>query len=115
MHPCAVLLGEVLALTNLEEEALLGEDFDQVEDLAEKRAQLLRQAWKEREGYDVDLLRNTLVVIEAMHRRLQDIAAGMRDNLATALQNSKKQGKYLAGDRNQSNTGGRAYYFSKIS
>lgn len=115
MHPCAMLLGEVLAISKLEEEALMVEDYDQVEDLAEKRSQLLEQAWKEREGYDTDLLRNTLLVIEAMHQRLQEIGAEMRETLAEALRNTKKQDKYLASGRYEKASEQRALYFDKVS
>ncbi|MDR2161174.1 MAG: hypothetical protein LBO77_03425, partial [Desulfovibrio sp.] len=99
MHHCAMLLGEVLALTSLEEEALVLEDLDQAEDLACKRSELLRQAWKEREGYDRDLLRNTLMVIEAMQSRLMDIAGSLRQDLGLRLRQTRQQGKYFAGNR----------------
>lgn len=115
MHPCAILLGEVLTLSRLEEEALEQEDLEQAEDLAQKRSELLQQAWKEREGYDVDLLRNTLIVVQAMQERLLEMATEIHEKLGSQLKNTKQQGKYFAGNRYLQAESQKSYYLRKTS
>jgi hypothetical protein len=110
-----MLLGEVLALTSLEEEALVLEDLDQAEDLAIKRAELMTLAWKERDGYDRDLLRNTLVVIEAMQSRLMDIAREMRRELGSKMRSARQQGRYFAENRNQAALARKSLYCDRMS
>ena len=115
MHPCAMLLGEVLALTSLEEEALTMEDLDQAEDLARKRSELLTQAWKERDGYDRDLLRNTLLIIEAMQSRLMDIAGDMRREIGAKLRQTRQQGRYFAQNRDRTRQTKKSFYCDRVS
>ena len=115
MHPCAILLGEVLTLLRLEEEALDLEDLEQAEDLAQKRSELLEQAWKERDGYDVDLLRNTLMVIQAMQERLIEIASKIHGDLGAQLRKTKQHGKYFSENRYWQGEMQKSYYVSKTS
>jgi hypothetical protein len=115
MHTCAMLLGEVLALASLEEEALILEDLDQAEDLARKRSELMTQAWKERDGYDRDLLRNTLLIIEAMQSRLLDIARDMHRDLGAKMRQTRQQGRYFAQNRRQVEQAGKSFYCDRVS
>ncbi len=115
MHPCAILLGEALTLSHMEEEALEVEDLDQAEDLAQKRSELLQQAWKERDGYDVGLLQNTLLVIEAMQERLMELATGLQKGLGAQLKTTKQHGKYFADTRYKESIAQKSYYLSKTS
>ena len=115
MHPCAMLLGEALTLASLEDEALVLEDLDQAEDLALKRSELLNRAWEERDGYDRDLLRNTLLIIEAMQSRLTDIARGIQRDLGAKLQQARQQGRYFAEGRSRALRGKKSFYCDRIS
>jgi hypothetical protein len=110
-----MLLGEVLALSSLEEEALAQEDLDQAEDLAQKRSELLTQAWKERDGYDRDLLRNTLMIVEAMQSRLLDIARDMHGKLGAKLRRTRQHGRYFEQNRNRIRQAKKAFYCNRIS
>lgn len=115
MHPCAMLLGEVLSLSQLEEEALLSEDLEQAEDLAQKRAELIDQAWEKREGYDNESLLNSLLVIQAMQSRLMEIAGDIRKKLGSQMQTTKKQEKYFGGYRHRRDLSEKALHFNKVS
>jgi hypothetical protein len=110
-----MLLGEVLTLTSLEEEALVLEDLDQAEDLARKRSELLTRAWEERDGYDRDLLRNTLLIIEAMQSRLTDIARDIQRDLGAKLRQTRKQGRYFAENRSRALQGKMSIYCDRLS
>jgi hypothetical protein len=110
-----MLLGEVLTLASQEEEALVLEDLDQAEDLAQKRSALLNQAWKERDGYDRDLLRNTLVVVEAMQSRLMDIARDIHRDLGAKLRQTRQQGRYFAERRQWAAQSGKSFYCNRVS
>lgn len=115
MHASALLIDEALAIFPEEEKALAEENVDLAFDLAEKRASLLRRAWKERHGLDPHELRSRLLRVkerqDAIYRAANDLKAELRQKQTM----SRKQTKYLNGDRQQLALSQRSLYFDKIS
>ena len=115
MHPSAAILEEVFALVRLEELALAEEDVDRAEELADKRAGLLFDAWRVREGCPDTLLMEHLQKLQDMQRDLQGKAETLRARLGAQMSAERKQAKYFDGYRHASAQAGKAFYFDKRS
>lgn len=115
MHPSAMLLDEAMALAGLEEQALAEEDVDKAEELANRRAGLLFDAWRMRGGYDENLLTERLHKLQAMQRHLQTRAESLRTKLAGQMSTERKQAKYFNGYRHAAAQSQKAFYFDKRS
>ena len=115
MHPSAALLDEAIALAHQEELALTEENVDKAEELANRRADLLNDAWSMREGYAQSLLLEHLQKMHAIHGRLRNHAEILRDKLAGQISVERKQAKYLDGYHNADSQPQKAYYFDKHS
>lgn len=115
MHACAMLIDEALAIFPEEERALAQEDVDLAFELAEKRAALLKDAWKQRAGFDPERLRVRLEEVkerqEIVHKAANDLQAVLRQKQSA----SRKQTKYLNGDRHVYAQSQRSFYCNKIS
>ena len=115
MHPSVVLLNEALALVSFEESALLEEDMDTAEKLADKRAGLISDAWRLREGCPEGDLVEKLLQIESMQRQLCGKAEALRDKLGAQMHTERKQSKYLDGYRYDTSQARKALYCDKQS
>lgn len=115
MHPSAAMLDEVFALVRLEELALAEEDVDRAEELADRRADLLFDAWRLRGGCPDDLLVEQLQKLQDMQRHLQDKAEALRAKLGAQMSAERKQAKYFDGYRHASAQAKKAFYFDKRS
>ena len=115
MHPSATILDEVFALVRLEELALAEEDVDRAEELADRRADLLFDAWRLRAGCPDSLLAERLQKLQDMQRQLQSKAEALRAKLGAQMSAERKQSKYFAGYRHASAQANKAFYFDKRS
>ena len=115
MHPSAAILDEVFALVRLEELALAEEDVDRAGELADRRADLLFDAWRIREGCSDNLLVERLQTLQDMQRQLQDKAEALRAKLGAQMSAERKQAKYFDGYRHASAEAKKAFYFDKRS
>ena len=115
MHPSAAMLDEAMGLVRLEEMALAEEDVDRAEELADRRADLLFDAWRVREGYAEHLLLEHLQKLQTMQEHLQDRAEALRAKLADQISTERKQSKYFDGYRHASAQSRKAFYFDKRS
>ena len=115
MHPSVVMLDEVSALVRLEELALAEEDVERAEELAERRAGLLFDAWRVRAGCPASLLAEHLQKLQDMQRHLQDKAEALRARLGAQMSAERKQARYIDGYRHASAQAGKAFYFDKRS
>ena len=115
MHACAALLEDALALMREEEQALALEDVDRMEELANRRATLLNQAWTQRQGYDEETLRQQLVAVrdanETLHAKAEVLHARYREQ----QQNGRKQAKYFSTERHIYSQMQKSQFFNKIS
>ena len=115
MHPSAAILDEALALAKLEESALIDEDLDKAEELADKRADLLSDAWRLRKGYAEDLMIEQLQKLHAIQQNLQHRAEALRAKLGNQMSTERKQAKYFDGYLHDKAQSQKAYYFDKRS
>ncbi len=115
MHACAALLEEMLSLARLEEAALNEEDLDKVAELTEKRAALLQEVWRQREGYDETSLLQSLLLLDEEQKKLQKQAELLHETYREQQNNGRKQAKYFAADRHVYTQSNKSLYFNKIS
>ena len=115
MHPSAAKLEEALSLARLEESALADEDLDRAEELADKRADLLFDAWSLRKGYAVELLCERLQELQAVQQRLNERAESLRDRLSNQISSERKQSKYFDGYRHAKAQAQKSFYCDKRS
>lgn len=115
MHPCAVLLDEIIALCRVEERALADEDVDRAEELAHQRSTLIDRAWDSREGYPEETLRVSLLRIREEQARLHAAAEALHEQLRERQQAGRKQTRYFNQDRYIHAQSKRAFYFDKTS
>ena len=115
MHPCAVLLEQALDCARREEDALLIEDTEQADELADQRADLLHEAWHSRDGFDAGELLALLCKMEGKQERLRELAAALYDKMSAQLTTANKQGKYFSGSRYRIAQSEKSYYCNKVS
>lgn len=115
MPSCAVLLDELLEVSGAEERALADEDMDRAEELAERRAVLLKDIWSNREGYDVEALKLALSKAREIQSRLQDIAEGLQEKFRQQQSAGRKQAKYFNTDRHLHAQMKKSFYCDKVS
>lgn len=115
MHPCAVLLDELLFLIPAEEKALADEDTERAEELAGQRAELLQKAWTSRDGYNAEELRHRLLQVQAAQSRLHEAAEALHAKLRAQQRAGRKQTRYFNADRKIQAQLQRAFYCDKIS
>lgn len=115
MHPCAVLLDEIIALYRVEERALADEDIERAEELAHQRSTLIDRAWDIRKGYPEETLRASLQQIREEQARLHAEAEALHERLRERQQAGRKQARYFSQDRYIHAQSKRAFYFDKTS
>jgi hypothetical protein len=115
MHPSAAIFDEAISLARLEELALKEEDIDRAEELADKRADLLFDAWRIREGYANDLLVERLQTLQSMQQHLQEQATLLRAKLGAQIVTERKQARYLDGYRHANEQRQKSFYCDKRS
>lgn len=115
MHACLALLNEAHGLALAEAQALELEDAERAGELSQTRAELLQQAWEQREGFDKALLKDRLLALAAMQDDLIRAAAALQDSLREKIGQRKKQEGYFTGSRKRQAENQKAFYLSKIS
>jgi hypothetical protein len=109
------LIDEAIALAHQEELALAEENMDKAEELASRRADLLSDAWRKREGYANNLLLERMQKMQTIQKDLRERAECLRDKLAERISTERKQAKYLDGYHHAGARSQKAYYFDKRS
>jgi len=97
MHKSLRLYAMCLALIKREVEALESEDEENLEQLCQKRMEIMDEAWKSKDGCDPNLLAKQL---RAIQKAQADLTAKTRmhtETLRMTLQNSRKESTRLAG------------------
>lgn len=115
MHACAALLEEAFDLVRQEENALLEEDIDTVDELAQQRVELLKKVWRERAGYDEDALRVQFLNMQEAQKNLKEQADALHAKYRQQQQYSRKQTKYFDTDRKIHSELQKSFYCDKVS
>lgn len=97
MHECLRLYETSLELLRREEEAVEREDEERLQELCEKRAALMKEAWEKRAGCDPLLVLEKLEAIRQAQTKLSAKANAQRETLRLALQSSRRENTRLAG------------------
>jgi hypothetical protein len=108
MHTSATLYDEAISLARLEELALEEEDIDRAEELADRRADLLFDAWRLRGAGE--LLVEQLQTLQSIQQHLQERATRLRDKLGGQIAAERKQSKYFNGYRHDQAQRQKAFY-----
>lgn len=115
MHACEALLDKVYSLALAEAEALGAEDAEHAAELSEARADLLSQAWEQREGLDPALFKARLETLAALQEDLTQKATALHESLRDKLGIRKKQDGYFKDSRKRRAESQKAFYLSKRS
>lgn len=110
MHACAKLLGEAFGLIAFERVALADEDLDKAKELAARRGELLKEAWRLREGYDAAALRAAFVRMEAVQVELISVAEVLQQKYREQQSAGRKQAKYFSTERHLHAASRKAFY-----
>lgn len=110
MHVSAELLDEALNLVASELAALSAEDLDRAEELAARREELLKQAWRQREGWDEVELRRYLLRVEKAQAEVTAGAERLRQRYREQQSAGRKQARYFGTERHLHAASRKAFY-----
>jgi hypothetical protein len=97
MHASLRLYDDCLTILGQESEALENEDEERLRELCEKRARLMEEAWRKKDGCETALLRERL---DALRQAQDSLIARTRmqtQTLRLALENNRRESNRLAG------------------
>ena len=97
MSDALTLLDEALELGRKELALLADGDVDGVWEASQARGQLLDQAWRERDGVDVDQLLGKLKRLRELQGQMTSDAKRLRDDLREDLARVRQEGKRFSG------------------
>ena len=97
MHPGIRILEEVVKLAEGELELLESEDAEGLTESAQKRGELLKEAWASKNGCDDAHFTDLLMSIQELQRRLNTLAEEKYAETRTILGNQKKSRNAILG------------------
>ena len=91
------LLDEALSLAHQEMVALTGGEFEQAVELAERRQEIISQAWPVLTGDNDNVCCKQLMKLADLQEQLTNIATLARDSIRADLQRSRRERQRMSG------------------